>query len=225
MGFSRQEYWSGLPFPSPRDLLNPGIESGSPALEAEALTSEPPEKPFLRLSRYKRYQPPTPSQPRLDIVSVSEASGLLTFYFLFCYHGMTQWEWQEKQVYPVVSPSHRFSQSLVIKRKLRIGQIVVGEVDLFSFLEHISQNELLNSSLILYRRLIDLGAISGMWWELSGGWEKTSKISERDPVLVGFWGLCTLTWTTHSLRKDPSHRREAEHFLADPSCPFQLQLS
>ena len=32
MGFSRQEYWSGLPFPSPRDLPNPGIEPGSPAL-------------------------------------------------------------------------------------------------------------------------------------------------------------------------------------------------
>ena len=42
MGFSRQEYWSGLPFPSPRDLPDPGIESGSPALQADALTSEPP---------------------------------------------------------------------------------------------------------------------------------------------------------------------------------------
>ena len=41
MGFSRQEYWSGLPFPSPGDLPNPGIEPGSPALEADALTSEP----------------------------------------------------------------------------------------------------------------------------------------------------------------------------------------
>ena len=45
MGFSRQEYWSGLPFPSPGDLPNPGIEPGSPALEADALTSEPPGKP------------------------------------------------------------------------------------------------------------------------------------------------------------------------------------
>ena len=40
MGFSGHKYWSGLPFPSPRDLPNPGIEPGSPALEAEALTSE-----------------------------------------------------------------------------------------------------------------------------------------------------------------------------------------
>ena len=45
--FSRQEYWSGLPFPSPGDLPNLGIEPGSPALEADTLTSEPPEKPHF----------------------------------------------------------------------------------------------------------------------------------------------------------------------------------
>ena len=38
VGFSRQEYWSGLPFPSPGDLPNPGIEPRSPALQADALT-------------------------------------------------------------------------------------------------------------------------------------------------------------------------------------------
>ena len=41
MGFSKQEYWSGLPFPSPGDLPDPGIEPRSPALEADVLTSEP----------------------------------------------------------------------------------------------------------------------------------------------------------------------------------------
>jgi len=45
MGFSRQEYWSGLPFSSPGDLPNPGIKARSPALQADALTSEPPGKP------------------------------------------------------------------------------------------------------------------------------------------------------------------------------------
>ena len=44
-GFSRQEGWSGLPFPSPGDLPDPGIEPGSPALQADALPSEPPGKP------------------------------------------------------------------------------------------------------------------------------------------------------------------------------------
>ena len=48
MGFSRQEYWSGLSFPSPGDLPNPGIEPRSPALQADALTSEPPgTRPYL----------------------------------------------------------------------------------------------------------------------------------------------------------------------------------
>ena len=45
MGFSRQEYWNGLLFPSPGDLPSAGIEPGSPALQADALSSEPPEKP------------------------------------------------------------------------------------------------------------------------------------------------------------------------------------
>ena len=44
MGFSRQEYWSRLPFPSSGDLRNPGIEPGFPALQADALPSEPPGK-------------------------------------------------------------------------------------------------------------------------------------------------------------------------------------
>ena len=46
-GFSRQEYWSRLPFPSPGDLPSPGIEPRSPALQADALTFEPPGKPNL----------------------------------------------------------------------------------------------------------------------------------------------------------------------------------
>ena len=41
MGFSRQEYWSGLPFPSPRDLPDSGIKPKSPALQADSLLSEP----------------------------------------------------------------------------------------------------------------------------------------------------------------------------------------
>ena len=44
MGLFRQEYWSGLPFPSPGDLPDPGIEPRPPALQADALTSEPPGK-------------------------------------------------------------------------------------------------------------------------------------------------------------------------------------
>ena len=57
MEFSRQEYWSGLPFPSPGDLPDPGIEPRSPALQADALTSEPPGKPWL----WMLYISPSPS--------------------------------------------------------------------------------------------------------------------------------------------------------------------
>ena len=49
MGFSRQEYWSGLPFPSPGDLPDPGVEPRSPTLQVDALTSEPPGKPHYNM--------------------------------------------------------------------------------------------------------------------------------------------------------------------------------
>ena len=45
MGFLRQEYWSGLPFPSPEDLPSPGLEPESPTLQADSLPSELPGKP------------------------------------------------------------------------------------------------------------------------------------------------------------------------------------
>ena len=55
MGFSRQEYWSGLPFPSPGNLPDPGMEPRSPTLQADALTSEPPGKPpYISLNSTKK---------------------------------------------------------------------------------------------------------------------------------------------------------------------------
>ena len=48
MEFSSQEYWSGFPFPSPGDLLDPGIEPRSPTLQAEALPSEPPGNLYIK---------------------------------------------------------------------------------------------------------------------------------------------------------------------------------
>ena len=49
MGFPGQEYWSGLPFPSPGELPDPGMEPTSPALAGGFFTTEPPEKPDLVL--------------------------------------------------------------------------------------------------------------------------------------------------------------------------------
>jgi len=53
MGFSRQEYWSGQPFPSPVDLPDPGIEPRSPLLQVDSLPSEPPGKSKIRFKRHQ----------------------------------------------------------------------------------------------------------------------------------------------------------------------------
>ena len=55
MEISRQEYWSGLPFPSPGDLPDPGIEPRSPTLQADALPSEPPGKPIQGVLSLKQH--------------------------------------------------------------------------------------------------------------------------------------------------------------------------
>ena len=60
MGFSRQEYWSGLPFPSPGDFPHPGIEPGSPALQADAL---PEAMKILNVNAVKICLNPTTSPP------------------------------------------------------------------------------------------------------------------------------------------------------------------
>ena len=63
--YSRQEYWNGLPFPSPGDLPGPGIKPRSPALQADALTSEPPGKPqntVLKRDRRERMLAPPEEQ-------------------------------------------------------------------------------------------------------------------------------------------------------------------
>ena len=51
MGFPRQEYWSGLPFPPPGDLPSPGIEPASPTLAGEFFITEPPGMPYLQERR------------------------------------------------------------------------------------------------------------------------------------------------------------------------------
>ena len=55
MGFPRQEYWSGLPFPFPGDLPDPGIEPRSPVLQADSLGSEPPGKPKYKKRKGKTH--------------------------------------------------------------------------------------------------------------------------------------------------------------------------
>ena len=52
MEFSRQEYWNGLPFPFPEDLLYPGIEPISPVLAGGFFITEPPGKPKAKVKKY-----------------------------------------------------------------------------------------------------------------------------------------------------------------------------
>ena len=74
MGFSRQEYWSGLPFLLPGDLPDPGIEPWSPALQADALTSEPPGKPQDNLN-----------SPYSTPAVVNCSCRLITYYIIYLY--------------------------------------------------------------------------------------------------------------------------------------------
>ena len=71
MGISWQEYWRGLPFTSPGDLPDPGIESGSPPLQAEALPSEPPGSPCPQ-GKVQMGQERWPGAPALGLTLLGE---------------------------------------------------------------------------------------------------------------------------------------------------------
>ena len=77
MGFSSQEYWSGLPIPSPGDLPYPGIESMSPALVGDSFITEPPGKSSEIIEEYKG---------AYNYISLSLFSKFLFFcvYFIMC---------------------------------------------------------------------------------------------------------------------------------------------
>ena len=77
MEFSRQEYWSELPFPSPGDLPDPGIEPGSLALQADILPSEPPGSPISTC-----YRPIEEAQERAGLHSLPQP--LLAFVLGAC---------------------------------------------------------------------------------------------------------------------------------------------
>ena len=74
--FSRQEYWSGLPFPSPGDLPDPGIEPRFPTLQADTLTSEPPGKPCVTLCDPRDCSPWNSSGQNTRVGSLSLLQGI-----------------------------------------------------------------------------------------------------------------------------------------------------
>ena len=79
VGFSKQEYWSGLPFPSPGDLPDPGIKPGSPALQADALPSKPPGNVPVYILLYFKHR------SRMVRNFSSKSLLVILFYFL-CAH-------------------------------------------------------------------------------------------------------------------------------------------
>ena len=90
VGFPRHKYWSGLPCPSPRDLPDPGIEPGSPALKANSLLSEPPQKQWRQIMDKKIQK--TPKTRPLLLMSWEQKQGAAHaprlnfsyFFLLFC---------------------------------------------------------------------------------------------------------------------------------------------
>ena len=99
MGFSRQEYWSGLPFPPPGELLNSKIEPRSPALQADSLPSEPPGKPRSGTAAAKSLQsyptlcdPTDGSPPGSAIPGILQARTLEWVAISFS----NAWKWEVK---------------------------------------------------------------------------------------------------------------------------------
>ena len=102
--FSRQEYWSGLPFPSPGDLPNPVIEPSSPTLQADALPSMPPRSPLRELSPSTKFllhvlrrELPRPVgwMELVNPILAGKTSVIHSTWFLTGFHlGMGQGRWQ-----------------------------------------------------------------------------------------------------------------------------------
>ena len=112
MEFSRQEYWSGLPCPSPGDLSNPEIKSGSPALQADSLPSEPPRKPRHSRLKYKIY-----ASPRIKNSWTEIKSSLLIWSILENYNHNSRTEY----------PKHFVAYSFIIVFFLRTIVFTITE--------------------------------------------------------------------------------------------------
>ena len=84
MGFSRQEYWSGLPFPSPWVLPDTGIKPRSPVLQADTLLTEPPGKP-QRVVSMSNFGQPSPGDGRAPKVARKNEDLMLRPIYIYIY--------------------------------------------------------------------------------------------------------------------------------------------
>ena len=110
MGFSRQEYWSGLPFPSPGDLPDPGIEPRSPALEADALTCF--SKSSLNIWKFTVHVLLKPGLENFEhyFASVWDECHCAVVWTFFSIALL--WDWNENWSFPVLWPLLSFPNLL-----------------------------------------------------------------------------------------------------------------
>ena len=104
MEFSRQEYWSGLPFPSPGDLPNPGGEHRCPAFRADSLPSAPPGKPNALFGKYKNCHTKILTEQKSFkchclMIKINIRSMILITLFSFLYL-FTKMEKKKKALFP-----------------------------------------------------------------------------------------------------------------------------
>ena len=103
MEFSRQDYWSGLPFPSPGDLPDLGIEPRSPTLQTDSLPSDPPGNPYWAWPHSFEQDPVSPS------VSLSNQEVPISC-LSFSIRGQTEWKPQSQNT----NQSDQMDHSLVL---------------------------------------------------------------------------------------------------------------
>ena len=106
MGFSRQEYWNGLPFPSPGDLPYPGIEPGSSTSQADALPSEPPGEPSSSLGTHIM-------QMLVHLLLSQRSLGMSSFLFFHSFFLYSVLHHFHHSVFQVTYPLFYFSYSTI----------------------------------------------------------------------------------------------------------------
>ena len=83
MEFSRPEHWSGLPFPSPGDLPNPGMEPGSPVLQVDSLPTELSGKPCMSLNQREEERKERKGRESKRIEVITQTHSFYSLRFLF----------------------------------------------------------------------------------------------------------------------------------------------
>ena len=135
MEFSRQEYWSGLPFPSPGDLPNPGIKPGSPALWAEALSSEPPGKFAFNPSHLFHPFPIPPSPLATTVLCIWVFFSFVVFVHLFSRFHI---QMKSHSIYFSLADSYMLTKSAFLRQNTLTVTIILFSCCQIEFVKNFS---------------------------------------------------------------------------------------